>query len=474
MKSNLSIFFLFSLLKAQLIVPADPFGLINYEYNSYYNKIIPNTLFRPIINKSFNKWSIKIRNEIFYNNFAPNLENMGNRFIGKGLGYFSGINFSFLGEHLSFSFEPFYFINENRKIESLNRQGMFINLNDERNILASPYKNYGIRELQIYFSYNEYGLSISNANMWWGPGIHSSLAMTNNTSGFPYLMIGTLNEKMYGNIGYDIRYILSKLNQTNNNPIFSAIIAKLTFYNNPILTIGFNRNILFINKYYRNVDIAFKVFSSLNKFENLHQILTSYFILDFPKSRLRVFFEIGTTDRWEDFIDFLNYPDHGIGSIFGFRQYGVFNSENLIMGFEYARLVQSSFWEKRLTSNWYDNPLFDYSSYNGRRWAAHSGSDSDDLYIFFGFQNSKWSLIPAVNFERHGILFTRPAEVKMEIRVDFRYKWKTYWFNLFFEREWLEHPGFNTNKWRKSNVIWLGIERDLTNIFTSKVGLANY
>ena len=237
MKSNLSIFFILCFLEAQLIVPADPFGLINYEYNYYYkNNIFPSTLFRPIINKSFDKWSIRIRNEIFYNNYAPNLENMGNRFIGKGWGYFNGVNFSFLGEHLSVSFEPFYFISENRKIELLNRQGMFANLNDERNILRSPYKNYGIKEAQIYFSYSEYCISLSNANMWWGPGIHSSLTMTNNTSGFPYLMIGTLSEKIHGNIGYDIRYILSKINQTNNNPYFSAIVARFSYYNEPIIT----------------------------------------------------------------------------------------------------------------------------------------------------------------------------------------------------------------------------------------------
>ena len=104
---------------------------------------------------------------------------------------------------------------------------------------------------------------------------------------------------------------------------------------------------------------------------------------------------------------FLNYPDHGVASIFGFRNYGTFNNKNLVMGFEYARLAQSSFWEKRSTPNWYGNPIFGYSTYDGRRWAAHSGSDSDDLYIYFGYQSDKYSFIPSLNYERHGILFNR-------------------------------------------------------------------
>ena len=140
------------------------------------------------------------------------------------------------------------------------------------------------------------------------------------------------------------------------------------------------------------------------------------------------------------------------------------------MGFEYERLLLGSFfWEGKPTPNWYGSSIFDYSSYDGRRWAAHSGSDSDDLYIYFGYQSEKWSFIPALNYERHGVLYTRPAEVKMELRLDFRYTYKEYRFNVFFEREWLEHAGFTPNKWRIGNVIWFGVERELTDLFVEKV-----
>ena len=181
---------------------------------------------------------------------------------------------------------------------------------------------------------------------------------------------------------------------------------------------------------------------------------------------MKLFFELGYTDRWENINDYINYPDHGVGSIFGLRKFNFLNNNNLIFGFEYARLAQSSFWKIRKVQNWYGNSLFDYSSYDGRRWAAHSGSDSDDLYIYFGYQNENWSFIPSFNYERHGILYTRPAEVKMEIHLDFRYKWNEYWINIFFEREWLEHAGFVPDIWQIGNVIWLGIERDLTNLFS--------
>ena len=78
-----------------------------------------------------------------------------------------------------------------------------------------------------------------------------------------------------------------------------------------------------------------------------------------------------------------------------------------------------------------------------------------------------------MNYERHGVLFNRPPEVKMEIRLDIRYKWDDYKFNIYFEREWLEHAGFVSNEWRNGNVIWFGIERDITNAFSNKIGLFN-
>ena len=76
-----------------------------------------------------------------------------------------------------------------------------------------------------------------------------------------------------------------------------------------------------------------------------------------------------------------------------------------------------------------------------------------------------------MNYERHGILFKRPSEVKMEIRFDFHYSWKDYRINIFFEREWLEHAGFVPDKWRIGNVVWVGVERDLTNMLSNKLGL---
>ena len=474
MRNFLTIIGLLTYVSGQLILPADPYDLIKHEKMIYIqNNNLLQTVLRPQIHKKGNQWSLTLRSELFYNNGAPNLENMGNRLVGNGTGLFTGINISYSGKFVSFNVEPFYFTTQNKKVEDLNREGLFTQLNDVRHNGETPYVTSGLRETQFYFNYQEFGFGFSNANMWWGPGLHTSLTMTNNTTGFPHLMMGTIGEKRYRNVGFNIRYVFSQLDKTENNPNYTALVGTVTFYTEPIITIGLNRNMLSSDrsngKEVSKFDAATILFRQSINIKDTYQTLAAYFTLDFPKSGLKVFFELGTTDRWQDWTDFLNYPDHGIGSIFGFRQYGPFNNQKLVMGFEYARLVQSSFWEKRPTPNWYGNPLFDYSTYDGRRWAAHSGSDSDDFFIYFGYQSDQWSFIPVLNYERHGVLYTRPAEVKMEVRLDFRYTYKEYHFNIFFEREWLEHAGFVPNKWRIGNVIWFGVERDLTALFAKKV-----
>ena len=74
---------LLTYVSGQLILPADPYNMIKHEQYNYIqnNKYYFQTTLRPLLNKTSNKWSLKVRSELFYNNGAPNLENMGNRCV---------------------------------------------------------------------------------------------------------------------------------------------------------------------------------------------------------------------------------------------------------------------------------------------------------------------------------------------------------------------------------------------------------
>ena len=52
-------------------------------------------------------------------------------------------------------------------------------------------------------------------------------------------------------------------------------------------------------------------------------------------------------------------------------------------------------------------------------------------------------------------------EVKIEYRLDLRYKYKDYLLNLYLEHETVNNLEFLDNK-RTGTVIWVGIERSLS------------
>ena len=497
-KISMKNIFLFSLIiilntdsiLTQNIISADPYNIFEIEkkYIEDDSLFFSNLIIRPIFNyNNFNRWTLSIRAESYFNSNSPNYENIGNKYIGKGIGAFTSINLSYTGKNISFSFEPYFFTSQNKEVNEIYREGIFSRLNDVRDNFGNKYQSLGLRETQLYIHNNNVGIGYSNANMWWGPGFHNSLTMTNNTTGFPHLMIGTLNEKKFKNIGYNIRYIFSKLDKTIGDPYFTALIWDLTFYTKPIITFGLIRSYLSgglpTDRPFTQMDAALIVFEQLlvdskikeypddwPEHDPWDQVMSGFISVYFPDSKLKIYSELGTNDHRQNLSDLRTYPDHAAASIFGLRKYGLFNNESFLFGLEYTNLILAKTWKFRPTPNWYNRDFYDYSSYDNRRWAAHSGSDSDDLYIYFGYQNDKLTILPAFNYERHGVLFSRYPEVKMEIRLDIRYKWNNYKLNIYFEREWIEHAGFVSNEWRNGNVIWFGVERDITNMLSNKIG----
>ena len=501
---------LFFTLNAQGYIEADPFNLMFYEKASFQNgQDSEPLLIRPVFKSAHNpghRWTLSVRNEFFYNSNAPNLENTSDRWIGRGVNFFTSFRIAYMGKFIIFTAEPFYFMSQNRNYRQPLRKDRYSRLNDVRVHTRSPYIAKGLRETQFYLHYRYIGLGLSNANMWWGPGIHSSLNMTNNTTGFKHIMIGTLRDKRIWKIGLNIRYIFSEMDSKNAaEPYYTALVFSTTIYSDPVLTVGFSRTYLTGGN--RTDEKISKKRAMLIPFEALFleskqkdpddptsaldiwdQTLSGYLSADFPESGLKVFVEYGRNDHAWDKIDLRRQPDHTAASVIGLRKYGFFGNKNLTGGIEYANLARSRytvggiFVRKRAGADWYDRWQYDYSSYNGRHWGAHSGPDSDDFTIYFGYISERLSFIPSFNYERHGLVENVPVgeeqdsddfgavlglvgdqpdvwpEVKLEFRLDFRFVHRGFRFNVYYEREFVDNLEFRGLK-RRSNVLWFGVER---------------
>ena len=482
-----------SILNSQIILGSDPMSLIEYEYSTSIDTLLSEEIImRPIfsINKG-SKFSLVFKNEEFFNTGGPNMENMDIRWLGKGLGSYSSFKFLFQNNLIFFSIEPYFYLNQNLYVENplrtvdpsmADRPDQFHRLNDYRYFNNSPLSISGLKELSLLLSYNNIGFGFSNANLWFGPGMHSSLMMTNNSKGFNHIMIGTLKEKKINDIGINIRYIFSQLDDIVGDPFYTALVSTITIYSNPIITLGFNRNYLSggiaIDRRFDIWDAALLVFEPLfrstkdskypddwDSIDPWDQLLSGYVLFNYPILNMKLFLEVATNDHRMDWSDARAQPDHAMAYSIGFRNYKLFNKQNLIGGLEYHNLKQSYTRKWRSEANWYDKLEYDYSSIFGRHWGAHSGPDSDDLLIYFGYFSSDLSFIPAINYERHGIIGGEIPEVKIEFRIDTFFIYKELIIKLYFEREYLKNVNFKNNHNRYSNIVCFGIEKDLSNLF---------
>lgn len=510
------ILLLVSTLLGQVYIPADPYDILFVEQKIMMGGEDPGSLMiRPLIlpnTQNNNVWSLKFRSEFFYNDNVPNLENTSDKWIGKGVSAFTSANISFNSKYLFASTEPFIFTSQNKYYDEPDRIPKFMQLNDNQAHKETPYNSIGLRETQIYLKYNDFGLGWSNANMWWGPGIHSSLMISNNTTGFGHLMIGTVAEQRIGDWGFNGRYVFSKFGKKSlAKPYYSGFIFNSTFYSEQIITTGFSRSVLSGGKYSNYepelIEAALLPFEFIrvdkpknleNSLDPIDQQSAAYINIKFPESGLVMFLEYGRTTGPENFKDFSLHPDHSRAYIFGIKKYGLFGNMNLMLGVEYANLTQTAFWDLRETDDWNSASNFDFNTFDGRYWGAHSGPDSDDFTVFVAYNNNGLSIIPSINYERHNV--THPnslvfqeantivfdnirgdyflevnrmvlydmshlAEGKIEFKLDVRYLYRGFRFSLNYEFETLYNEAFLHSSSRSkvetkhSNIIWLGVER---------------
>lgn len=446
---------------SQNYFPSDPYETLIYENKQFNGDLeMSANLFKPYFfnNNDSLDISINFLSQAYLNNNSPNQENMDVRYFSKGYSIFNSLRFSMNSKFFKIIFEPYLKYDKFYSVEKLDRGwGGFNRLND--NPLPTHMVNKSmIRNLLLFVHYKGIGFGHMKGNRWWGPGIHSSLQMTNNTWPIGSTIIGTLRELRFGNFGFMALYSFSNL-KNDNNPIkkyFTSLNGKITWYGPIILSGGFSRNYLSGGQLSNNgriwkaADAQLLVFegfltSNLLKYEYTvgghdvwDQTISGYVSLILPKRNLKLYAEIGANDNRMYLADLISQPDHTMATILGFRDYGFGLYENMVYGFEWTNMMISYTIRHRGSNGapaWYERALYDFSSYNSRRWGAHSGSDSDDWLIYAGYLSDNFMFIPFLNYERHGIVTNRPAEVKIELKLDIRYNLKGMWFGIFFESQ---------------------------------------
>ena len=418
--------------------------------------------------------SLSYINSFYNNSNLPNLENQNGNYFPKGYGIFSSLLIKYKTTLFTLTTEPNIIKRKKYQIFIPQKQNEFSVLNDvpkEKIFNQNYFRNTGIK-LTIY----GFSAGFGNWNQWWGPGIHNSLSLSNNTEGFYHYFIGTDKFQPFGKYLYfNFKYLVSNSMQNLYGEDFYLSSWFLNLKNN-FLEFGIMRNVLsggYSEILWKKED-AFNVLIDNKNIKYWDTLNTFYILVNFKESGLKVFYEFGFPNRTYGGKDPEAYSDHAMGTNIGLRKHGLFGKSEILFGFEYTRLLQGIYYNILPTPNWYDNIKYNYSSFKGRRWAAHSGSDSDDFLLFVGYINSKLSLIYGVNYERHGVTYHFPPEVKFESRVSFSYKYDKTKIFINYENEYFEHYGFvdsNSNVWaqnyesgsiQRTNTLLISIEYNFT------------
>lgn len=283
-----------------------------------------------------------------------------------------------------------------------------------------PYSKAFWGQSSVRLTYRGISLGISNENLWWGPGMHNSLLMTNNAPGFKHITLNTtkpihtiigsfegqivggqLNSSGYPGIDslrlaqHNIKYV-SKSNDWRylNGIVLSyqpkwlpglfvgAARSFMAYHNDmgnklldyvPVFSLFFKKDVGFSEDDKRKKDQYASVFARWVA----------------PESHQEVYFEYGRTDHSYDLTDFILEPEHSAAYIMGFRKLvPIITSKNsfLDIQLEITQLEGRLSAADRAGGLWYTHyQVIDGYTNMGQILGAGIGTGSNMQLIYLGW-----------------------------------------------------------------------------------------
>ena len=331
-------------------------------------------------------------------------------------------------------------------------------------------------------------IGVSTQNLWLGPGIYSSLLMSNNAPGFNHYSVQT-NRPIITPIGSFQLNVIGSTLTSSSKQIFENRNLKLfppdpfTRYLN-IISLSYNP-ILFKN-FYLGVIRAFQQPTQTKPTNNL----TDYYLIAlkplyrniyqdngspidqlisgsakylFPKEHAEVYFEYGWNDGKSNLRDLMLDMSHSAASIYGLKKIQYLN-EKTYLNFE-AEAIQMSqrpSYLQRSAGNWYEHgQIHDGYTFENQIIGAGSGI-GNNLQTFAISMNKGWN--------KYGIKFQHIAHNPIGVTNMLAYDggapyWDDYAYGIQLKQKY-KHLLFNLNmEWVNSkNYLWQNNNK-VSNVF---------
>ncbi len=235
----------------------------------------------------------------------------------------------------------------------------------------------------IRLTAGHFSLGLSTENMWWGPGIYSSLLMSNNAPGFIHLTFNTTRPVKTPIGSFEWQLIAGKLDE-DTSQLFENFNLKLEALKNdwryvnglvltyqpkwtPGLFLGMTRAFqlygddfklqtpTLFGKYLPVFSALFKDNTNNEDTKNRDQYISLFTRWLFPKSHTEFYFEYGWNDHSYNSRDFVLDPEHSAAYLAGFKKLHPLRKPKQFLEItgEITQMAQSPDYLVRNAGEWY-------------------------------------------------------------------------------------------------------------------------
>ena len=323
-------------------------------------------------------------------------------------------------------------------------------------------------------------LGVSSQNLWLGPGIYSSLLMSNNASGFNHFSVGT-NRPLKTILGsFEISIIGGTLT-TNSKQGFenkNLKTAKVDSYTRYLNLLSITYNPIFFKNLYLGANRAFMLPTQNNPsqkltdyyliatkplFRNVYednsaaidQVISGFAKYVFPKEHAEIYFEYGWNDGSSNLRDLTLDNSHSSASILGIKKIQPL-SKNAFLNFQFegTRMAQTPSYLQRDAANWYMHGTITDGYTNENQIIGAGSGFGNNLQTFEISWNKSWT--------KYGIKFQHIAHDPLGFKmIDILNpngglpNWDDFSYGIIIKKKH-NHLLFNLNmEWVNSkNYLW--------------------
>lgn len=323
-----------------------------------------------------------------------------------------------------FQTRPKFFFAENKKYETFytNHDDItwrdyyeWINRIDNPEMFgANPISKISLSNTSFGYTYKKIKIELTNKNMWWGPGYHQTLLMTNNADGFINVNFSTTKpiKLDFGNLEW--QFASGLLNNSRIEPLESRRVYKGEFLYQPkpnsrriftggIVTIepkitpglfvGFTKASYSYLKNSKSILDYIPLFGTLGtkltnaEKNNYKKMMGSvFFRYLMKKDNAEIYAEYGRNDKTINPLFFLEKESIPSGLIIGIKKLIHLDDKKFIdIGFEYTDLSLKDIYQIKNIKSWYidDSTRHGYTN-NGKVIGSGIGPGGESQLIEVG------------------------------------------------------------------------------------------